>query len=90
MLFYSECWLDRCKALHDEDKQKERLSQWYNNVLSVMENGYVSVRRHVERTKLDASVASNDSIRSWILGALKVIKKLKELPQDDIRRCFNR
>ena len=26
VLFYSEYWLDRCEALHDEDKQKDRLS----------------------------------------------------------------
>ena len=60
VLFYSEYWLDRCEALHNKDKQKEQLSQWCNNVLSMMENEYVSARRHLERTKLDASVASND------------------------------
>ena len=42
VLFYSECWLDRCKASHDEEKQKERLKQWYDNVLSTMENVDVS------------------------------------------------
>ena len=58
--FYSECWLDRCEALHNEDKQKEQLSQWCNNVLSMMENEHVSARRHLVRTKLHASVVSND------------------------------
>ena len=60
VLFYSECWLDRCEALHNEDKQKEQLSQWCNNVLSMMENEHVSARRHLVRTKLHASVVSND------------------------------
>ena len=50
----------------------------------------MAARRHAERTKLDANVSSNDSIISWILGALKMMKKLKEHPQDDIWRYFNR
>ena len=41
-----------------------------------MENGDMSARRHAERTKLDASVSSNESIRAWALGALKMMKKL--------------
>ena len=55
-----------------------------------MENGDMSARRHAERTKLDASVSSNESIRSSMIGVLKMIKKLKDHPQDDIWQYFNR
>ena len=27
VLFCSECWLDRCEAMHDEEKQRETLRQ---------------------------------------------------------------
>lgn len=90
VLFYSEHWLDGCKALHNKEKQKERLKQWHDDVLNTMENGDVSVRRHAEKTKLYASTSSNDSIRSWTVGALKMMKKLKEHPQYHMQRCFNR
>ena len=76
--------------MHDEEKQRGRLKKWYEIFLNAMENGYMSARRYAERTKLDASVSSNESIRFWMLGALKMMKKLKEHPQDDIRRHFNR
>ena len=36
VLFYSECWIDRCKALHEEGKQRGCLKQWHNNVLNTM------------------------------------------------------
>ena len=55
-----------------------------------MENGDVSARSHAERTKLDESIASNDSIRSWTFGALQMMKKLKEHPQDNVGWFFHR
>ena len=33
----SECWLDGCKASHDEEKQRGHLKQWYDNVLNTTE-----------------------------------------------------
>ena len=44
-----------------------------------MENGESEARRCVERTKLDIHRAPNESIRSWILGTLKMKRKLKNI-----------
>ena len=34
VLFNTESWVDRCKALHDEEEKKKRLSQWYGNLFN--------------------------------------------------------
>ena len=57
--------------------------------MNEMENGEIAARRHVERTKLDTNRSTNESIRSWTLGALKMKMKLKEHPQYDIQSFFN-
>ena len=54
-----------------------------------MENVEIETIRYAEKTKLDINRSTNESIRSWILGALKMKRKLKEYPQNDIRRFFN-
>ena len=75
--------------MHDDEDQKKILSQWHGNVLNEMLNGESESRRHVERTKLDIDRAPNESIRSWMLEALKMKMKLKKHPQNDVRRVFN-
>ena len=37
--FYHKCCINRCEILHDEEEQKKRLSQWYENVFNKMESG---------------------------------------------------
>ena len=44
---------------------------------------------HTERTRLDVNRSPNESIRSWTLGALKMTRKLKKHPKNDIQRYFN-
>ena len=73
VLFCSECWLDK----------------WHENAMNAMENGEIEARRHALRTRIDANRSPNESIRPWILGALKMTRKLKEHPQKDIWRYFN-
>ena len=45
-----------------------------------MTNGESKARRCIERTKLDIDRALNESFRSWILGVLKMKRKLKKQP----------
>ena len=42
-----------------------------------MINGESEDRRYVERNKLEIDRAPNESIRCWILGELKMNRKLK-------------
>ena len=69
--FVNEFWVERCKAVHEEEEPKKRLSQCHGNFLNDMMNGESEERRHVERTKLDTDRAPNESIRSWMLGQFK-------------------
>ena len=57
--------------------------------MNEMENGEIEARRHAERTRLDMNRLTNEHIRSWLLGALKMKRKLKEHPQNEIRSFFN-
>ena len=50
-----------------------------------MENGESEERRHSERTRLDMNRQTNESIRFLMIGALKIKRKLKEHPQNEIR-----
>ena len=67
-LFFSECWIDRCKVLHDEEKQWERLSQWHENAINGMENSEIEEKMHAERTRLGMNRSTSESSRSWTLG----------------------
>ena len=52
--YYNECWKDRNRILHDENKQKERLKRWCENEKQKAENSkYSHVKLYVERSKLD-------------------------------------
>ena len=54
-----------------------------------MVNGESEARSYDERTRFNIDRAPNESIRSWILKALKMKRKLKKYPQNDIMRFFN-
>ena len=69
MAFYNEYWVDRCKAINNEQYQKKRLTQWYQIMFDEMMSGDIEERRHEERTKLYINRAQNENIRYWILGA---------------------
>ena len=75
--------------MHDEEEKKKRLSQWCGNLFDEMKNGECDARTCAKRTKLDVDRVQNEIIRAWMLGALKMKRKLKKCPQSDIRRGFN-
>ena len=78
----------QCNATCDEEEQKKRLTQWCGKVFDEM-NGEIEARRHVERTNLDDDRCKNETIRSWILRALKLKWKLKKTPYANIRKNLN-
>ena len=49
-------------------------------MLDEMMNGESEARMHVERTKLEDDRAQNENIRSWMLGALKMKRRIKKCP----------
>ena len=63
--------------------------QWCENATNTMGNGEIEARMHAELTTLDGSRSPNESIRSWMFGALEMMRKLKEHPQNDICRYSN-
>lgn len=87
--FYNEHWVDRWNALHTEEEQKKRLSQWCENIFDEMKNGECDERKHAERTELDIDRSENDTIKAWTLGALKMKRNLKKCTRSDVRRFFN-
>ena len=87
--FHNECWIDRCKSMHNEEDKKKRPTQWYQSDFDETMSGHSEERRHAKRTKLDFNCAQNENIRSWILGSLKMKWKLSNHPQAYITRFFN-
>ena len=80
VMICNECWVDGCNAIHSEEEQKKVLIQSHGNMFDEMMNGESEARRHAERTKFEIDRAQNETIRSWILGALKMKRKLKKHP----------
>ena len=76
MSFYDKCRIERYKKIHNDQEQKKRLCQWYENLFKEMKNGECDERRHEERTKLDLNQSRNETIKVWILGSLKTKTKI--------------
>ena len=51
--------------------------------------GESEARKNAERTKLNVDRLQHEIIRSWMLGLLKIKRKVKKHPKTDIRRFFN-
>ena len=62
--FYNECWVDWHNALHNEEEQKNRMSQWYGNLVDEIKNGECNERTCAERTKLDLDRSKTETIKA--------------------------
>ena len=87
VLFYNEFWKHRNEIMHDEEKQRERLSKWYEKERSKAENSKFSqLRMYVQKCKLDLERCKCDTIKRWIMNLKKIEKKVEKIPQNEIRR----
>ena len=89
ILYYMKCWKDRNEHFHDEGKQKERVLQWKRNLEKhVTKNENANIRLIMERMKIDEQLSSSRTTLKWIFSANDAIKKLKQIPRNDIRKYF--
>ena len=73
--------------MHDEDKQRDRLSKWYEKEKRKAENSeHNQIRLYVQKSKLDVIRCKCDTIRRWIMNLKRIEKKVEKIPQNDIRR----
>ena len=87
--FYVECWENRNEEYHDETKQRSRMINWYRELKDEIEvKDPQQVKLFVRRTALDLNRCNTDTIRTWIHNVKEFRKKVKRLPEGDIRRFY--
>ena len=89
VMYYKKCWDHRNKAYHNEAIQRERVIKWYRNIKEQIETKEpMQVRLFIIRNRIQIEHCKTERITQWIYNAMKMIRKCKELPQNDIRRYF--
>ena len=69
--------------------QRERVIKWYRNIKEQIETKEpMQVRLFIIRNRIQIERCKTERITQWIYNAMKMIRKCKELPQNDIRRYF--
>ena len=89
MQYYKTCWDHRNEVAQDEEKQREQVLVWYNNVkLRVEIQEPMQVRLFAIRNKIQPERTRTESIVQWIYNVLKMMRKVEKLLQNDIMRYF--
>ena len=84
-----KCWKDRNEHFYDKSKQKERVLQQKQNLEKhVTENENANIRLFMERMKIDEQLSSSRTILKWIYNVNDAIKKVKQIPMNNIRKYF--
>ena len=82
VFFYSQCWKHRNLSMHDEDKQRDRLSKWYEKEKRKAENSeHNQIRLYVQKSKLDVIRCKCDTIRRWIMNLKRIEKRWRKYPK---------
>ena len=53
--------------MHDEDKQRKRVTEWYENTNSRIDNSKMTqLKMYARRCKINLQQSETDRIRRWI------------------------
>ena len=64
--YYVKCWKHRNECIHDENKQRERVIEWYKNINSRIENSEMTqLKTCVRRCKTNFQQSATDRIIRW-------------------------
>ena len=84
-------WKDKIEHFYDEGKQKKRVLQWKRNLEKhVTENKNANIRLFKERIKIDKQLSSLRTILKQIYNTNDTIKKLKQIPRNDIKKYISK
>ena len=87
--YYKTCWDHRNEEYHNETTQRRRIIQQYHNIKNHVENNApMQVKTFVSRNKIQVDRSKTEVILQWIYNVKKVIRKVEDLPQNDIRQYF--
>ena len=87
--FCNQCWKHRNEEFHNEEKQRVRMINWYNNLKRKVEQDEPpQVKLFVRRNHIDVQRSSTETIKTWIYNVKEIMKKVEKLPKGDIRRYF--
>jgi len=87
--FYSKAWMNRNELLHDEQKYRPHVIEWYERIRSAILNGNKpEMKKYLRAQELDVSRCSSSYIRMWNMGATELMRRVPEERMQDIRMFF--
>ena len=82
-------WKHRNECMHDEDKQRKRVIEWYENVNSRIVNSEMTqLKMHVRRCKINLQQSTIEKIRRWIWNVKELEQKVEKTSQNDTKIHF--
>lgn len=81
-------FLDLNMILNYAKTEFQSFIKFHEHLAQEIKRGVYDERAYLERTKLDLIRVMNDTMKAWIIGALKIEKKINNHPHTDIRRFF--
>ena len=86
---YVKCWRCRNECVHDEDKQRKRLREWYGNVKSrIVTKKMTQLKMHVRKSKINLKQSVTDKIKRWTWNVNEIEQTMENFLENDIRRHF--
>jgi len=62
--YYLKCWKERNEEYKNEEKQRQRIINWYRNILEMVEKGGdTQLRKYVQKHQIDVEHCRTESIR---------------------------
>ena len=87
--FYSKAWMNRNELLHDEQKYRLHVIEWYERIRSAILNGNKpEMKKYLRAQELNVSRCSSSYIRMWNMGATELMRRVPEERMQDIRMFF--
>ena len=81
--------MNRNKLLHDKQKYRLYIIEWYERIKRSIVNGNKpKMKKYLHAQELDVDRYSSSYIRMWNMGAMELMRKVPEERMQDIRIFF--
>jgi len=88
--FYSRAWKNHNEILHDKQRYRQYMIEWYERIKSKIRNrNEPEIKKYLRAQELEVNRCSS-YIRTWNMGAIQLIRKVPEKKMQNIRTFFRR
>ena len=88
-MFYSKAWQYCNEVLHDKDKYREHVIEWYRRLNKEIERGQKPImKKYTRKQKIDIEKYDTAYIRLWNILTINMMKNVADEKVNDIRNYF--